>query len=155
MVRLNCESLVLLTRYFLPAMLERKKGGIIQVASTAAFQPLPFMATYAATKAFVLSFSTALAEEVRGSGVRVLALCPGPVPTGFQDIAGIQPGAERVAALSAQETVSRALVAYRKQRTVEVPGTVNRLQTTLSKHAPRALLTRAIAGAMRRMGRGD
>lgn len=155
MVRLNCESLVLLTRHYLTPMLEKRRGGVIQVASTAAYQPMPFMATYGASKAFVLSFSRALAEELRGTGVHVLALCPGPVPTGFQSVAGIEPGMERVAALSAEQTVARALAAYRKQRTVTVPGAVNQVQTTLSKLAPTAVLTRAIAGAMRRMGRAD
>src|SRR6185503_5359757 len=84
MVRLNCEALLILARHFLPAMLARGKGGIVNVASTAALQPMPYMAAYAATKAFVLDLSVAIAEEVRGSGVHVSALCPGPVPTGFQ-----------------------------------------------------------------------
>src|SRR5690606_1467522 len=133
---------VLLTRHFVTPMIEQRRGGIVQVASTAAYQPMPFMATYGATKAFVLSFSNALAEELRGSGVQVLAVCPGPVPTGFQAVAGIEPGMERAAAISAEQTVARALAAYRKQRTVIVPGAVNVLQTTLSKIAPRAVLTR-------------
>lgn len=155
MLRLNCEALLVLTRHFLPAMVERRKGGVIQVASTAAYQPLPFMATYAATKAFVLSLSAALSEELRGTDVRMLALCPGPVPTGFQQVAGIEPGAERVAALSAEDTVARALHAYYRRRSVLVPGAVNRAQTTFTKHAPRAVVTRAVASAMRRMGRAD
>jgi short-subunit dehydrogenase len=155
MVRLNCEALVVLTREYLPEMIARRRGGVIQVASTAAYQPMPFMATYGATKAFVLSFSSAVAEELRGTDVRMLALCPGPVPTGFQEVAGIQPGAERVAALSAEDTVDQALEAYRRGKHVVVPGTVNRLQTTFSKHAPQGVVARAVAGAMRRMGRGE
>lgn len=153
MVRLNCEALVVLARHFLPPMLERRRGGIINVASTAAFQPMPYMAVYAATKAFVLSFSAALSKEVAGSGVIVTALCPGPVPTGFQAVAGIEPGVERIAALSAAETAERALAAYAAGDTVCVPGAVNRVQTVLSKLAPRELLTSAISIAMKRSGR--
>jgi len=153
MVRLNCEAVVVLSRHFLPGMLERGRGGVLNVASTAAFQPMPFMAVYAATKAFVLSFSAALAREVEGSGVRVTALCPGPVPTGFQAAAGIEPGVERIAALSAERTAEIGLAAYGVGDTVCVPGAVNRVQTVLSKLAPRGLLTSAISVAMKRSGR--
>jgi short-subunit dehydrogenase len=85
--------------------------------------------------------------------VRVLALCPGPVPTGFQATAGIVPGMERVAVLSAKETVRRGLAAYEAGERVCIPGAVNRVQTLVSKLAPRAFVTGAIARAMRRMGR--
>jgi short-subunit dehydrogenase len=153
MVRLNCEALMRLSRRYLPKMLEKKRGGIIHVASTAGHQPMPFMATYGATKAFVLSFSVAVAAEVKGSGVRVLALCPGPVPTGFQEVAGIEPGMERIAALSSTETVRRAIEAYEAGDTVCIPGAVNRVQTMFSKLMPRAVVTHTIAAAMHRMGR--
>jgi len=79
MVRLNCESLTAICAAFLPRFVARKKGTILNVASVAGFQPIPWFAVYAATKAFVLSFTEAVAEEVRGTGVRVLALCPGAV----------------------------------------------------------------------------
>jgi len=88
LVELNCVAVVQLTRIVLPGMLERGRGGIVNLASTAAFQPTPTMSTYGATKAFVLSFSAAVAEECRGSGVRVLAFCPGPVQTGFGGATG-------------------------------------------------------------------
>lgn len=153
MIRLNCEALVALTHCFLPSMLERARGGVLNVASTAAYQPLPYMAVYAATKAFVWSFSAALAEELRDTGVRVSALCPGPVPTGFQAAAGIEAGVERVASLSAEETVRRGLSAYAAGDVVFVPGTVNRVQTVLTKLAPRAVVTHAVSRAMKRMGR--
>ncbi len=153
MVRLNCESVVTLTHHFLPGMVERRRGGVVQVASTAGHQPMPFMATYGASKAFVLSFSTALSEELRGSGVTVTALCPGPVPTGFQQVAGITPGMERVAALSPKDTVRRALEGFCSGHDVVVPGTINRVQTTVSKLAPRRAVTAFLAGAMKRMGR--
>lgn len=153
MIRLNCEALMRLSHRYLPKMLERRRGGILHVASTAGHQPMPFMATYGATKAFVLSFSVALAEEMKGKDVRICALCPGPVPTGFQEVAGIEPGMERVAALSSQETVKRALRAYEAGDTVCIPGAVNRVQTMFSKIMPRSVVTGTIAAAMHRMGR--
>ena len=93
MVRVNCESVVVLSRALLRGMLDRKRGGILNVASTSGHQPTPFMSTYGASKAFVLSFTLALAEELRGSGVHALALCPGPVPTGFQAAASLSESA--------------------------------------------------------------
>jgi uncharacterized protein len=87
-IQLNCGSLVALTARLLPGMLARGRGGVLNVASTAAFQPVPTMAVYAASKAFVLSFTEALWEETRGSGVRVLALCPGATETRFFEAAG-------------------------------------------------------------------
>ena len=153
MVRLNCEALMRVTRHFVPPLIERGSGGIIHVASTASYQPMPFMATYGATKAFVLSFSVALREEISGRGVRVLALCPGPVPTGFQAAAGIEPGMERIAALSAEETVRQGLEAYQANDAVCIPGAVNRVQTLVSKFMPRSVVTHTISAAMKRMGR--
>lgn len=87
-VRLNCEVLTELSQRLLPAMIARRRGTIVNVASNAAFQPLPQMAVYGATKAYVLSFTEALWHETRGTGVRVLALCPGPTETPFFAIAG-------------------------------------------------------------------
>jgi short-subunit dehydrogenase len=154
MVRLNCEAVLTLARHFLPAMLARGKGGMVNVASTAAFQPMPFMAAYAATKAFVLSLSAALAEEVRGSGVHVTGLCPGPVPTGFQQRARILPaGARRVAELSATETVERGLRAYAAGRAVCITGAVNNVQAAVAKLLPRALAVRGIGNALKGLGR--
>lgn len=150
LVRLNCEALTVLSRLALPTMLERGRGGIIHVASTAAFQPVPYMAAYGASKAFVLSFSTALSEEVRGRGVTVMALCPGPVPTGFQDVAGFEISpSQKFATLSAAETVERALEAYVDGDDVCIPGAVNFLGTLGSKLMPRRLLLKSVARLMR------
>ncbi|MDX6767827.1 MAG: SDR family oxidoreductase [Candidatus Methylacidiphilales bacterium] len=91
MLRVNVESLVRLTRLFLPGMCERRSGFILNIASTAAFQPVPYFAVYAASKAFVVSFSEAVHEEARGFGVHVGCLCPGPVDTEFQQVAGMNP----------------------------------------------------------------
>src|SRR6266481_2412307 len=88
MIQVNVTSLTHLARLILPGMIERRRGGILNVASTAGFQPGPRMAVYYATKAFVLSLSEAIAEEVRGSGVTITALCPGPTATNFNKEAG-------------------------------------------------------------------
>jgi short-subunit dehydrogenase len=156
MVRLNCEAVTVLSRHFLPGMRERGRGGIINVASTAAFQPVPYMAVYGATKAFVVSLSAAMHEEARGSGVRVMALCPGPVPTGFQAAAGVKldvvPG-QAITAMTAGDTVRRALEAYADRKDVCVPGTANSIGAVASKVLPRGLVVRAMAELMRRGGR--
>jgi len=154
MVRVNSEAVMSITRHFLPGMLSRGEGGVIQVASTVAFQPTPFMATYGATKAFVMSFSLALAEEVRDSGVRVLAFCPGPVPTGFQRAAGIQKaGLVRIAKLEAPRVVRSALDAYDAGRLVMVPGAFNAVQTAAVRVLPRGVVLRATRWAMQGLGR--
>lgn len=154
MVRLNCEALVVLSRHFLPGMVLRGAGGVIHLASVAAFQPVPFMATYGATKAFVLSLSVALAEEVRSSGVRVMALCPGPVPTGFQSAAGIGKiaGPLKIATLSADQTVKRALRDYQARKQICIPGAVNRM-SSLSRLLPLSAAARVTGEVMRRAGR--
>lgn len=154
MVRVNCEAVVTLTRAFLPGMVQRARGGVLNVASTAAHQPVPFMATYGATKAFVLSFSAALAAEVAGTDVRVMAFCPGPIPTGFQAAAGIsQKATLSVARLGAHDAVERALDAYEAGRTVYTPGLVNSLQSGAVKLLPRSLVVRAAKLTMKRLGR--
>jgi short-subunit dehydrogenase len=154
MVRLNCEALTVLSRHFVSGMVERGRGGIIHVASIAGFQPVPYMAIYGATKAYVLSLSMAIHEEVRGKGVRVLALCPGPVPTGFQAVAGTRiAGGQEFAAMSAEETVRRGLDAYEDRKDVLVPGRANWLGTIGSKLLPRGILVKAVGEMMRRAGR--
>jgi short-subunit dehydrogenase len=154
MVRVNCESVVVLCRALLRGMLDRKRGGILNVASTAGHQPTPFMSTYGASKAFVLSFTLALAEELRGSGVHALALCPGPVPTGFQAAASIPAVAMlSIAKLDAHTVVERALDAYAASAVIKTPGLVNSAQTLASKLLPRALIIRAARLTMTKLGR--
>ena len=150
MVRLNCEALVVLSHHFLPRLVEKRAGGIIHVASIAGYQPVPYMAVYGATKAFVVSFSVALAEEARASGVRVLALCPGPVATGFQAVAGsgIAPS-QKAAVLDAKAVVARGILAYERGKTVCVPGTINRVQLMASKIAPQSLVVKSVARMMK------
>jgi hypothetical protein len=122
-VRVNCEAVVTLTHAFVPAMVERRRGGVITVASTAGMQPLPYEATYGASKAFAISFMEALWMELRGTGVRVTVVNPGPVKTEWQSVAGydentqIPPGM-----ISAEQCVSDALRAYDRDKRSMIPG---------------------------------
>jgi uncharacterized protein len=146
MIDLNCGALVELTHAVLPAMLERKDGAILNVASTAAFQPGPKMAVYFATKAFVLSFSEALHEEVRAQGVRVTALCPGPTKTEFGDVAGFRgDGAfDRLSARS-DEVVAVGIRALDANRAVMIPGWINKAGAQGHRLLPRSVLRKITA----------
>jgi short-subunit dehydrogenase len=145
MVRLNINCLMELTRFYLPAMRRRQRGGVINVASNAAFQPVPYMAVYAATKAFVLHFSEGLAEETRADGLRVLALCPGATATGFWAVAGAFEN--RLDMMTPPDTVvAVALCAFERGTSVVVPGLHYKLLAfAASRLAPRWLVRR-IAG---------
>jgi short-subunit dehydrogenase len=122
-VRVNCEAIVTLTHAFVPGMVERRRGGVITVASTAGMQPLPYEATYGASKAFAISFMEALWMELRGTGVKVTVVNPGPVKTEWQSVAGydestpIPPGI-----ISAEQCVSDALRAYDRDKRSMIPG---------------------------------
>ncbi len=146
MVDLNVRALVALTHLFLPDV-RAARGGVLNVASIAGFAPGPHMAVYYATKAFVLSFSQALHEELRPHGVRVTALCPGPVPTGFQSRAGIAESvAGSAAALSARATAEAGYAGFRDGRRVVTPGSVNKgLAMALACMPRRFLLPRLAA----------
>jgi uncharacterized protein len=137
---LNVVALVALTRTLVPGMLARGHGSIINVASTAGFQPSPYFATYSAGKTFVLNFSLALRSEYRGRGIRVLALCPGPTQTSFFDTAG-----ERAALggkkMPAPTVVHAALAALDRDRAYVVPGLANSLNAHLTPRRPRRLVT--------------
>jgi hypothetical protein len=143
MVRLNCEAIVALCGAFVPAMAERGRGAVLNVASTIGFQPVPGEATYGATKAFALSFSEALRSDLVGTGVTVTALCPGPVRTEFMDGPGIEAGASRlpgpmwVDAAAVAEQGVRGL--DRGRRTV-IPGVMNRAGAFAGRHTHRGLL---------------
>jgi len=148
MIDLNIKSLVELTHRFLGPMIERKQGAIINVASTAAFQAVPFMATYAATKAFVLSFSEALWEENRPHGVHVMALCPGVTETNFFEAAHGQKPPARVAQ-TPEEVVDVALRGLAHRKPVVISGWTNFLMVESERFVPRSLITR-MAGRMMR-----
>ncbi len=146
MVDLNCATLVELTHAVLPGMIERGDGAILNIASTAAFQPGPGMAVYFATKAFVLSFSEALHEEVAKAGVRVTALCPGPTRTEFGDVAGFKANGpfDKISARS-EDVVAMGLKALDRGRAVAIPGLVNKAGAQAHRFMPRWLLRKVTA----------
>jgi hypothetical protein len=153
MIDLNVRALTDLTVRFLPEMLKRGSGGIINVASTAVFLPGPNMAVYFATKAFVTSFSDAVAEEIKGSGVIVMSLCPGPVATGFQARAGMRDfKASRTAnVMSAEEVAAAGWTAFERGARMEIPGALNKLTAYATRGAPRRILLPIAARAVRAM----
>jgi hypothetical protein len=149
MVDLNIGVLMDLCRAVAPDMIKRKSGGILNVASTAAFQPGPNMAVYFATKAFVLSFTEALHEELKPHGVRVSCLCPGPTRTEFGEVAGFGGnGLFDRTAMNAPEVVEAGIKGLEKNRAVVVPGLVNKIGATSTRFAPRSVV-RKIAGAIK------
>ena len=122
-VRVNCEAIVTLTHAFLPAMVERRRGGLITVASTAGMQPLPYETTYGASKAFAISFMEALSMELRGTGVRCLVVNPGPVKTEWQQVAGYDENTRTMPGMiSADECAADALRAYDRGKRSVIPG---------------------------------
>lgn len=151
MVDLNCRALVELAHAVLPGMVQMRRGGILNIASTAAFQPGPGMAVYYATKAFVLSFSEALHEEVRGSGVRVTALCPGPTRTEFADVAGMGASAffEKNAA-DPEAVVRDGMRALARGRAIKVSGAMNAAMAGSVGLLPRGL-TRRVAARVQKL----
>jgi len=149
MISLNVSALVSLTHLYLPGMRKRGSGKIINVSSAAGFQPIPFMAVYAATKSFVTSFSEAIAEENRPYGIQVLALCPGSTKTNFFKASEIERPMQVKGQQTADQVVDTALKAIRSGRTKAVSGLTNFIGALLGKHAPNALTTRAIGRALR------
>jgi short-subunit dehydrogenase len=150
MVDLNVGTLTDLCRAVAPAMIERGRGAILNVASTAAFQTGPNKAVYFATKAYVLSFTEALHEELRPHGIQVSALCPGPTKTEFGDVAGFggSNGMFDRLAMNAPEVVRAGLKGLARNKAVVVPGIVNKTGAASTRFAPRRLV-RKIAGAIK------
>ena len=144
MLQVNITSLTHLTRLLLPEMLRRKEGRILNVASTAAYLPGPSMAVYYATKAYVLSFSQALSEELRGTGVTVTALCPGPTKTNFQERAGMTNTKllKRMALMEARDVAEAGYRGLMNGKSVVIPGFMNKLSAQATRLAPRMLLAR-------------
>jgi short-subunit dehydrogenase len=144
MIQLNIAALVELTQRLLPGMRRRGRGRILQVASVAVFMPIPSMAVYAASKAFVLSFSQALAWELRGSGITVTALCPGATSTGFAQRAGASdtPMFTSPLVMAPERVAALGLRALFSGRPVVVTGTLNRLLVAAAGLLPRAWVLR-------------
>ncbi|MFL6764348.1 MAG: SDR family NAD(P)-dependent oxidoreductase [Sphingomicrobium sp.] len=149
MIDLNVGALTDLCRAAAPAMIERKSGGIINVASTAAFQPGPKMAVYFATKAFVLSFTESLHEELKPHGIKVSCLCPGPTRTEFGEVAGFGGnGAFDRLAMGAAEVVESGLKGLDRNSAVVITGIINKIAAISTRFAPRSTV-RKIAGAIK------
>jgi short-subunit dehydrogenase len=144
MIDLNVRTLVELCHLVLPAMRSRGKGAICNVASTAAFQPGPNMAVYYATKAFVLSFTEALHHELKGSGIRVSALCPGPTATEFGEVAGSDSPALRLIRGESPDVVRAGLKGLDANKAVVIPGAPNKITANLSRFLPRAAVRRLV-----------
>lgn len=152
MIAVNVSAVTHLTRLLLPAMLERRRGRILNVGSTAGFQPGPYMAVYYATKAYLLSFSEALAEELQGSGVTVTTLCPGPTETGFAERAGILSARlfRSATVMSAAQVARAGHDAVLRGDRIVIPGAVNKAVGQAGRLLPRRLLARMAA----RLNRG-
>jgi short-subunit dehydrogenase len=149
MIDLNVRGLTDLTKLFLPQMIEKGSGSILNVASTAAFQPGPLMAVYYATKAYVLSFSEALANELKGTGVTISAFCPGPTATEFQERANMNASRLQLLRMDVNEAVNIGYQGFKQRRTIIIPGFRNRFLVTLVRFLPRIVVTaivRAVSG---------
>jgi short-subunit dehydrogenase len=144
MIRLNCVAVAAISHLYIPRLVARGRGALVIVASTAAFQPVPFLAAYSATKSFDLLLGEALWAENRGRGVDVLAVCPGPTDTEFQSVAGEKPHA----AVPAADVVSATVGALGKQPSVIV-GSMNALRAFSLRFAPRAVVARVAEMMMR------
>jgi short-subunit dehydrogenase len=142
MIDLNCRVLTELSIRFGKGIKARGKGGILNVASTAAFQPGPYMAVYYASKAFVLSLSEAMNREFRGSGAHVTALCPGPVRTGFQERAAFDDsmGLMALPMQTADQVARAAFIGFRRRKAVVIPGLINAAMARSAPFAPRGAL---------------
>lgn len=149
MIRLNAEAVADMTSIFLPGIVALGGGAVLNVASTAAFQPTPGQAGYGATKAFVLSYSHAVRAELRGTGVSVTTLCPGPVHTGFGEAAGITDAEAQVLPkimwLEAEEVAKQAVAGMFAGKAVVVPGLANKVLAGFADASPRGLLARLVA----------
>ena len=152
MIQVNIVALTHLTKLLVRKMVARKDGRVLNVASTAAFQPGPLMAVYYATKAYVLSFSEALANELAGTGVTVTALCPGPTKTGFQARAQMEESKlVRGREIMTSETVARAgYTGLMKGKTVVIPGVGNRMMANAVRFLPRNTVTKLVRNAQER-----
>lgn len=151
-IQLNVTTLMSLTHLYLSGMLARKQGKIVNVGSVGAFVPTPYMATYSGTKAFVLSFSEALASELAGTGVSLLVLCPGATKTEFQDVAGVSGKLPAFSFMSAESVAQQAIAAAKRGERLFVPGWMNKAAVVSTRFTPRRILAR-MAGAMFHPGR--
>ncbi|QWC22191.1 SDR family oxidoreductase [Bacillus haikouensis] len=152
MIQVNITALTELSKYFGKEMVKRKQGQILNVASTAAFQPGPLMAVYYATKAYVLSFSEALANEWESHGVEVMALCPGATSTGFKDAADLQQSKLfQSGVMTVEEVVDEAYKKMTQKKVVIIPGVKNRLLAGSIRFLPRRMVTKFVRKVQERI----
>ncbi|MGE5721642.1 MAG: SDR family NAD(P)-dependent oxidoreductase [Sphingomonadales bacterium] len=145
MLRLNVEAVTMLAHRLLPAMLAARQGAILNVASTGAFQAGPGIAVYFASKAYVLSFSEALHQELKGSGIKVSALCPGPTATEFGQVAGVTSARFDILSGDAARVAAAGLDGLARNRAVVIPGIANKVTAQSSRFLPRAAMRRIVA----------
>ncbi|HIA14245.1 MAG TPA: SDR family oxidoreductase [Nitrospirales bacterium] len=150
-IRLNILALVRLTHAAIPGMVARHRGAIINVSSIVAFLPVPFLATYSATKAYVNSFTEAIHEELKGTGVKIQALCPGRTHTEFHERAGINTKNHPSKGMEPESVVNASLRALQRDKVICVPGITNRVTACIMSLLPRALLRKAAAPRMRKL----
>lgn len=155
MINLNIMSLVALTHRYLQKMRERKSGTIINVSSAAGFQPIPFMATYAATKTFVTAFSEAIAAENQPYGIQVLALCPGSTKTNFFEASNIERQMKVKGQQTADEVVETALSALNGKRSKIVSGWTNYLVASATNFVPNSIITKILGRGLRSRHQND
>lgn len=155
MIKLNCLALTELSLELIPelekqASLSGEDSGIINLASIAAFLPMPRMTTYAASKAYVRSFSLALRQELRESKIKVLCHCPGPVPTEFRQVSGLNGSFDFPPGMSAEKAVSQALAAYKANRAQVINGWVCRALLFISNFIPDVIVAKLIESVLKR-----
>ncbi|WP_078409844.1 SDR family NAD(P)-dependent oxidoreductase [Priestia abyssalis] len=151
MIDLNIKSLTHLTKRFLPGMIANNRGGVLNVASTAAFQPGPLMAVYYATKAYVLSFTEALANELKDTKINVTALCPGPTETGFSNRANLQESKLfKSGVMDVKEVASVGYKGFHSGKTVVIPGAQNKLLAHSVRFMPRKVVTSVVRNVQER-----
>ena len=148
MIRLNINTLTQLSHYALQRMLKTGRGRILNVASTASFMPGPGMAVYYASKAYVLSFSEALTRELKGTGVSVTTLCPGPTDTNFASVAGLGKSLmhRMIPPATSMQVAKAGYKAMMKGKAIEIPGLVNKLSTMAPRFSPRGMIRNMIYG---------
>lgn len=151
LIQVNCTALLELAHLAIREMRPRRRGGIINLASIASFQPVPLLASYAASKAFVLHLSEALWVENRSAGIRVLALCPGRTPTEFQEVAGSGSTEGAFGVRTPEEVVDAGLRAFEAGKSYLVPGLENLAVSWLTRAMPRTLLLKAMRSVARRL----
>ena len=153
MIAVNVVALTYLTRLMLPPMIARKSGRVLNIGSTAGFQPGPYMAVYYASKAFVNSFTEALSVELQGTGVAATVSCPGPTSTEFAQVAGNEKSRlfQQAAAMGAREVAEHGYHAMMRGETLAIPGFKNKMLLQSLRIAPRGIV-RGLAGTMNKQG---